>query len=379
MVAYFDQVMHQQFLPSGRVQYFPMCEYEGNGTFRSLLSGETHDVKVAEKTVDATYMNVMVPSMRPPTYDIADGVRCEPPNALPTLDEPPSAYVIVGAGKTGIDAALWLLSNGVGPESITWVRPRDPWLLDRAIIQPGREFFDTAVGGFAHRTEAAAHATSVQDLFARLEATGQLLRLDPEITPTMYRCATVTQDEATQLRRITDVVRRGRVQAIAPNEIVLDDGSVTYQPGALFIDCTADGLERRPVVPVFDGDTITVQTVRTCQQVFSSAFIAHVEAGYQDEDRKNELCTVVPHPDSDIDWLRTTLGDTLNAVRWQADADLQDWLMRARLDGFSGTRGDPDAEQLEVLVRILNHAPEAMTNLQRLLDEVDPDAAPVGR
>ena len=77
--------------------------------------------------------------------------------------------------------------------------------------------------------------------------------------------------------------------------------------------------------------------------------------------------------------MRTTLGDTLNAVRWQADADLQDWLMRARLDGFSGTRGDPDAEQLEVLVRILNHAPEAMTNLQRLLDEVDPDAAPVGR
>ena len=159
VVAYFDQVMHQQFLPSGRVQYFPMCQYEGNGAFRSLLSGETHDVKVAEKTVDTTYMNVIVPSMRPPTYAVADSVRCEPPNALPTLDEPPAAYVIVGAGKTGIDAALWLLSNGVDPDAITWIRPRDSWLLDRAIIQPGREFFDAAVGGFAHRTEAAALAT----------------------------------------------------------------------------------------------------------------------------------------------------------------------------------------------------------------------------
>jgi hypothetical protein len=29
IVAYFDQVMQQQFLPSGRVQYFPMCEYHG--------------------------------------------------------------------------------------------------------------------------------------------------------------------------------------------------------------------------------------------------------------------------------------------------------------------------------------------------------------
>jgi hypothetical protein len=371
VVAYFDQVMHQQFLPSGRVQYFPMCQYEGDGTFRSLLSGETHEVIVKRKLVDTTYMNVIVPSMRPPAYDVADGVRCVPPNALPTIDEPPTAYAIVGAGKTAIDAALWLLANGVDPDDITWIRPRDSWLLDRAIIQPGREFFDAAVGGFAHRTEAAALATSVEDLFERLEATGQLLRLDPDVAPTMYRCATVTIDEVAQLRRITDVVRQGRVQAITEDEIVLDRGSVPHRAGTLFVDCSADGLERRPVVPMFHGDTITVQTVRTCQQVFSSAFVAHVEAAYDDEARQNELCTVVPHPDSDIDWLRTTLGDTLNAVRWQDDPDLQDWLMRARLDGFSGSRGDPDAEQMEVLVRILEHAPDAMTNLERLLREID--------
>ena len=29
--AYFDDVMRQRFLASGRVQYFPMCEYEGDG------------------------------------------------------------------------------------------------------------------------------------------------------------------------------------------------------------------------------------------------------------------------------------------------------------------------------------------------------------
>jgi hypothetical protein len=27
VVAYFDQLMQQEFLPSGRVQFFPMCEY----------------------------------------------------------------------------------------------------------------------------------------------------------------------------------------------------------------------------------------------------------------------------------------------------------------------------------------------------------------
>lgn len=371
VVAYFDQVMHQRFLPSGRVQYFPMCEYEGDGTFRSLLSGETQDVAVREKTVDTTYMKVTVPAMRPPVYDVADGVRCVPPNALPTIDHPPAGYVIVGAGKTGIDAALWLLANGVDPYAITWIRPRDSWLLDRANIQPGREFFDRAVGGFAHRTEASAFASSIDDLFQRLEATGQLLRMDPDITPTMYRCATVTTDELAQLRRVTDIVRLGRVRAITRDAIVLADGTIPHQSDALVVDCTADGLERRPVVPVFDGDTITAQTVRTCQQVFSAAFIAHVEAGYDDEAEKNDLCTVVPHPDDGIDWLRTTLGDMLNTVRWQADTDLQDWLLRARLDGFSSNRGDPDAEQLEALMQILEHAPAAVTNLERLLAETD--------
>ncbi|MEJ2090098.1 MAG: NAD(P)-binding protein, partial [Gammaproteobacteria bacterium] len=29
--AYFDQVMRQTFLASGRVQYFPMCDYLGDG------------------------------------------------------------------------------------------------------------------------------------------------------------------------------------------------------------------------------------------------------------------------------------------------------------------------------------------------------------
>ena len=39
--AYFDQVMQQHFLPSGRVQYFSSCEFGGNGHFTSLPSFRT--------------------------------------------------------------------------------------------------------------------------------------------------------------------------------------------------------------------------------------------------------------------------------------------------------------------------------------------------
>ena len=38
--AYFDSVMRERFLPSGRVRYFPMSDYEGEGRFRCLLSGK---------------------------------------------------------------------------------------------------------------------------------------------------------------------------------------------------------------------------------------------------------------------------------------------------------------------------------------------------
>ena len=142
----------------------------------------------------------------------------------------------------------------------------------------------------------------------------------------------------------------------------------------LHIDCTADGLERRPVTPVFAPEAITLQSVRTCQQVFSAAFIAHIEATYTDEAIKNELCTPVPHPDTDIDFIRTTIANGTNAARWSAEPELQAWLKTARLDGFtSADAPDPDlsdpevAEQMQQLGELAKASQE---NLSRLLAEL---------
>ncbi|MCH8950150.1 MAG: hypothetical protein IIB87_07220 [Chloroflexi bacterium] len=253
--------------------------------------------------------------------------------------------------------------------------PRDSWLLDRATIQPGPDFFDSTVGGFAKQLEASALAATIDDLFDRLEASGQLLRLDKNVRPTMYRCATVSVDELEQMRRIDNVVRLGRVQSIGAQEIVLENGTIPTSPNTLHIDCAADGLERRPAVSVFDGDRITLQPVRTCQPTFSAAFIGHVEAGYPNEAEKNELCQAIPHPNSDIDWLRTTLDNALNTARWNSDPDLGAWLRGSRLDAYSsvGVGGDLNADHLEVLRKIGEHTPGAITNLQRLLAGVDGD------
>ncbi|CAM4400988.1 hypothetical protein MB901379_02770 [Mycobacterium basiliense] len=328
--AYFDAVMQQQFLPSGQVEFFPMSEYLGDGRFRTL-GGVEYAVTVHRRIVDATYLRAVVPSMRPAPYSAAPGIDCITPNDLPkfaTRDR----YVIIGAGKTGMDVCLWLLRNGIRPDKLTWIMPRDSWLIDRATLQPGPMFIKQFRDSYGATLEAIDNATSVEDLFDRLEMAGTLLRFDPTVRPTMYRCATVSQPEYDQLRRIADVVRMGHVQCIEPTEILLDGGSIASTPSALHVDCTADGAPQRPATPVFDEDRITLQAVRGCQQVFSAAFTAHVELAYEHDALKNELCTPIPHPDADVDWMRLTHSDLRNFSRWLGDPELTDWLGSARLN-----------------------------------------------
>jgi hypothetical protein len=63
--SYFERVMHQRFIPSGRVSYFPMSDYLGDGRFVSLLSGQETTVNIARKTVDATYYGTSHPAQWP--------------------------------------------------------------------------------------------------------------------------------------------------------------------------------------------------------------------------------------------------------------------------------------------------------------------------
>jgi hypothetical protein len=337
--GYFNQVMQQTLLPSGRVRYFPMAEYDGDGAFHSLVTGEALQVAVNRRTVDSTHQRVTVPSMRRPEFEVAEGVACVPPNALTALSGRHSHYTVVGAGKTGMDACLWLLAQGVDPDALTWIMPRDSWVHDRAMAQPGPLFAAAIADVFARQSQAIIDATSLDDLFERLEACGYILRFDPAVRPTMYRCATVSQAEFAALKSIRDVVRLGRVKRIDADAIHLANGVAAAGNDTLYVDCTADGLARRPTAPVFDGAHITLQSVRPCQQVFSAAFIAHVEAAYTDDTIKNDLCVPTPHPDRDVDLLENMIAHGRNAVRWNEDPALEAWLNGSRLDWLGKLSG----------------------------------------
>jgi len=311
--AYFDEVMKHTFLPSGRVQYFPMCEYTGEGNFHSLLTGEKYHVE-RKKTVDATYLKTTVPSTHTPNFSIADGIQFMPLNDLPKIQSAPEGYVVIGGGKTGIDACLWLLENNVDPDSIRWIVSRDAWLLNRKNTQPTPEFFNTTIGSQADQFESIANADSITDMFDRLEASGYFVRVDTSVRPTMFHGATISEMELEELRRIKNIVRLGRVTAIENNKIVLDKGEIPTGPGIVHVDCSASAITNDVIVPVFQGDLIVPQTVRSYQPVFSAAFIAHIEASYDADDdvNKNNICGVVPLPNHDTDYIRFTAGFMMN-------------------------------------------------------------------
>ena len=391
VTGYFDRVLQSKLLPSGRVTWLPMSEYQGAGRVQSLLSGDITHINVRRKLVDANHYGPTIAATHTPRFTVAEGAALVPPNALPGLWHGrqalpgatlPRHFVVVGAGKTAMDTCCWLLSVGASASAITWVVPRDSWLINRRTTQPGAEFFFDAIGNQAEQMAALADATSIADLYLRLEACGALLRIDPSRTPTMFHLATISSGEVELLRSIRNVVRMGRVQAIAPDHMLLDQGRAEVAHGALYIDCTASAVEPRPVQPIFQDHKIVLQLVRLPQPAFSAALIAYVEAhgasavkdaakdGMTEDQAKNALCATVPFPHTLADYPRALAVGMRNQAAWGADKALRQWIRNSRLDAFTRVMMavDPsDTEKIAVMARLKERAAAAAANLPRLL------------
>ena len=265
-----------------------------------------------------------------------------------------------------MDACVWLLENGVDAGRIQWIKPREAWLLNRVYFQPG-ELVGTLLMGIALQMEAAAQATSVDDLFDRLDATGQLRRVDQGVRPTMYKAATIADWELDLLRCIENVVRLGHVRRIERDRIILDKGTIPTSPGHLHVHCAADGLRRPPALPIFGADRITLQPVRTGLVPFNAALAAFVEAHRDDDAEKNRLCPPNPYPDAALDWARTTLIQMRADRAWSRETDIAEWLERSRLNplrGLLGRLGDPQVQQ--ALQRYVENVRRGLARLTEL-------------
>lgn len=375
--AYYDRVMRERLLASGRVTYMPMHDLGPGGVATSLRDGRQRQLLARRRWVDTTQADTQVPGTHPPRFSVAPGVRCLTPTELARCNPGDCrGHVIVGAGKTAMDTALWLLAQGVDPETITWIRPRDAWLLNRANVQPSAAFVPRVLAAATAELEAARDAESLQDLFFRLESQELLQRIDRSVQPTMFRCAIVSNAELQQLRRLQRVVRLGHVRAIEADRIVLDHGKVATSIEHVHVHCSAAGLPRGPAQPVFQGERIVPQYVRRCSPSFSAAFIAHVEANFQDDDERNALCQPATVPNVPLDWVRMQLDTARNQQQWARRPQLRDWLRQSRLEAYTGLfeeasrRGDASLAALQAQ---LNAAREpGLSRLAELLATVAP-------
>jgi hypothetical protein len=364
--AYFDRVM-STYLASGRLRYLPLSEYNGNGLVTSLLTGRQTSVRGRRKVVDARYVGSCVPSTTPAPYRAATGVELVPVNDLAKVTCGHDAYVIIGAGKTAVDACLWLLDNGVDPSAVAWIRPRDAWFFDRANLQGG----EGTVNSFATQLEVAARTSSTDELVAGFEAAGQLMRIDRDHWPTMFRSATMAQGEVELLRQITNVIRLGRVSRIDRDAIVLDGGSVPTKANSLYVDCSAPGVPCRPPVPIFDDDTITLQYIMYGgHPTYSAALTAFIELRYDDDAPKNEICRPLPITGDLSDIPRNLVMDLTVREQWFTDTPIREWMSASRLDPTAQPAGGVAADGAAkdaALGRLLANLGPARESLQRIV------------
>jgi hypothetical protein len=383
---YFHQLMRDTFLASGRVSFHSISEVvgePGSGAYaiRSLLSGATQSVEVRKRLVDATMINTAIPLTHKRKFTVANGVTCVPPNDLTRLASEWKHFAVLGAGKTAIDSVSWLLANGAPPECITWVLPRDPWMLNRAMVQPGLAYFDQSIGNMAKQFETFAKATSVRDICLEMEAINRWMRLDPNVWPTMFHGATVSELELEKLRGIKTKVRLGRVRHIDAQRMQLERGEQPCHPETLYVDCTAGVAEwerlNDAAQPVFEDDLVRLHMIRIYQPTFSGALIAHIEATLDDDAAKRQLCQPTPMTDTVEDYLRVTSVTLRNQAAWNALPELRSWIHSCRLDMFGPTMAlvtKDDMPRREVLARLVAATGPALENIKCLTANAESEA-----
>ena len=364
ITAYYDRVLAERMVGPGRVEVFTGADYLGDRTFVALDTAERYAVPEHCRVVDARYLAPEIPAETPPRFDVADGARVVAVNDLVAIGTAEPQYVVVGSGKTATDAVVWLLTHGVDPDRVCWVRPREPWMLNRAVVQPDPEVYLSMVAGML---ASAAASSSLDEVFLRLEDAGTMLRIDRSVTPTMAKAPTLGTWELDLLRTVEHVVRRGRVRAVERGRLHLDDGPVAVDADALVVNCAADGLKNPPRVPVWAPEAITVQPVRAGFPSFGAALVGYVEATRTDDDVKNALCPPSSYGNSLRQWAEMNVLGMRASAAFGAEPDIAAWSNRVALNP---ARIDPDRPRTagldDAVARLREHTGPGLARLTGL-------------
>lgn len=364
ILAYYARVL-ANMEATGKVSFFPCCDVDDGPGFVSTITGQRYELTPTCRIVDTTHLSRGIPSESDRRFAVDADARAQvvTVNDLVRLAQPPERIVIVGSGKTAANAIVWLLTNGLEPHAITWVRPREPWMFDRAAVQP---FPESYLGMNADIMEAAATAVSVDELFLRLEDAGVMVRIDRTLTPTMARTPTVGAWELELLRSVEDVIRLGHLRRVQNDRLTFDDGTVPIGPRTLIVDCAGEGMRGRPPVPIWQPDVIVPQVVQAGLPCFGAALVGYVEANRDDDADKNRLCVPSSYGNTLADWARMTMRGAQASIAFNADGDVRDWANSLPLNGGRFPPDHPGSSELDgIITRLQTHFSAGLANLEQ--------------
>lgn len=371
VLAHYDEVL-AEFAARGNVRFLPGTRYcgieNGEHVLQSVVTGATKTIKVRGKLVDTSYAEPTIPSRHTPGFGVDHDARVVPPNALADLGDAPSGFTVLGAGKTAMDACAFLLRQGVDPDAIRWVRPRDVWVMRRQATQPLTLIAQGFMKLQASWIRSAAQAESAIEMAYGLEADKVFDRLDTSVEPTMFRGATVSDSEIEELRAVSNVVRMGRVLHVGASGLKLAQGELRTEPDHVYVDCTASGVRDVPTRPVFEPDRITTQIVTLGNVSFSAATIGVVEAFGGDDEAKNQMCAPVGSFGTPEAVAAGALAFLLSAPHRMFHPEVGAWQEGTRLNNarvLPDLADDPDVKESQAAV--MEHLGGAIENLTRIV------------
>ena len=334
----------------------PREEYAYTYTVTNNTTGVARTIRVRKRLVDARNLEPDLPVSTPPGFAFsADKISVVPVNDLVdngNANDTPLAkgkkhFVVIGGGKTGMDAVFHLLTEkNVSLDDLLWVVPNDAWITAREnigncidLLYTSAKLFDEGYHSSTTTSNSSSTRTSsdkesqekkesdndtpndttttktgiTDDFFQRgfleWEKQGHVYRLAPSVVPTKFKDATLSRNELTVLQtavprmvrghRISEITDRGRLVFVGNDDNSDSDNKNKHGfdlpfpvEETLFVHCSAGAFHcsksKKSPPPIFEGRRIVVQDIYgTPGYCFVGSMLGKLESltGLSDEAR----------------------------------------------------------------------------------------------
>lgn len=312
VLEYYAKVL-ETFRANPNFQARFRCEYrrEESPNVHAVRTSDGDDLLLRCRKLVMIRSAVVVPSMRPAPFPVHESVPYVAVNDLLRAHASGkyARYVILGAGKTSLDAVVGLLRAGADPSAVRWVVSRDVWFFVRNEVYRNDETHYERLEKVVDRLLAA---DSAQDFLLRMEDAGVVARLDPGgEPPAVMKGPQIDGEELALVRTVKDVVRRGRVQSIEAGGVMVfasDRCSEEAPPSGdarstVFVDCMAENFKGytgfSKDFKIFEPHRINLgPLLAVFNPSFSAALIAYMESKIEDDKTKNACCFWGTSPDT---------------------------------------------------------------------------------